>query len=579
MVYKDSRAGEGPPKNAWRDWIFQHASLIRLWFTLSGAELICLALGQLIGENNDMLDMVKSGIVILLTAPVFYFTIHRYQVKISSICSAALFILFASELLENLTRLVIEGTVNWSDSGLDLLLTLILVGPLMIWIASDIRRREFTERQLSYLAYYDPLTGLPNRQMFQQSLTMAVHSANQDGRKLAVMFIDLDRFKNVNDTFGHAFGDQLLVEAADRLRSGLGANDVVSRQGGDEFTVLVIDAERPEDAEKVASQIIQLLSHPFTIEGHELRVGCSIGIAMYPQDGEDSITLMKNADTAMYRAKEYGKNGCQFYNPEMNDTVIQKLVMEEWLNKAIELGEFVLYYQPQVDIFTGKMNGMEALLRWKHPRLGFISPGEFIPLAEETGQIIQIGEWVLREACRQNKEWQDAGYAPLKMAVNISPIQFHQHNFVQIVLQALEESGLDPKYLELEITEGIAMYHVDQVIEKLWTLRGHGLHISIDDFGTGFSSLSYLKKFPITKLKIAQQFVRDIPEDPDDAAIVQAIMAMALSLKLNVIAEGVETDAQLSFLLDIKCREIQGYIFSRPIPAADFVELLKQNAD
>ncbi|AFH65403.1 putative bifunctional diguanylate cyclase/phosphodiesterase [Paenibacillus caseinilyticus] len=579
MVYKDSLTGEGPPRKAWRDWIFQHASLIRLWFTLSGAELIILALGQLLGESNDVLDLTKSVIVILLTAPVFYFTIRWYEVKVWSVCLAVLCILFGAEMLEMLVRLSLGGNIYWRESGMDLLLTLILVGPLMIWIASDIRRREFTERQLSYLAYYDPLTGLPNRQMFQQSLTMAIHSSNQNSRKLAVMFIDLDRFKNVNDTFGHAFGDQLLVEAADRLKSGLGTSDVVSRQGGDEFTVLVKDAEQPEDAEKVANQILQLLSQPFTIEGHELRVGCSIGIAMYPQDGEDSITLMKNADTAMYRAKEYGKNGCQFYRAEMNDTVIQKLVMEEWLNKAIELEEFVLYYQPQVDIFTGKMNGMEALLRWKHPRLGFISPGEFIPLAEETGQIIPIGEWVLREACRQNKAWQEAGYAPLKMAVNISPIQFHQHNFVQIVLNALEESGLDAQYLELEITEGIAMYHVDQVIEKLRTLRAHGLHISMDDFGTGFSSLSYLKKFPITKLKIAQQFVRDIPEDPDDAAIVQAIMAMALSLKLNVIAEGVETDAQLSFLLDIKCREIQGYIFSRPVPPSDFEALLKQNAD
>ncbi|MCZ8523639.1 MULTISPECIES: putative bifunctional diguanylate cyclase/phosphodiesterase [Paenibacillus] len=579
MAHNKSPAGEWQRTNrTWRDRLFQHASLIRLWFTLSGAELIMLAVGQLLGESNDWLDVSKSTVVILLTAPVLYYTIRKFHVKVSSICAAVLLLLLSAEVLETVVRYGLEGVLSWEESAVDLLLTLILVGPLTLWIASDVRYRDYTERQLTYLAYNDMLTGLPNRQMFQQSLTKSIGSAKLEERKLVVMFIDLDRFKNVNDTFGHAFGDQLLVEAAERLKGGLGAKDVVSRQGGDEFTVLVEEAADPEDAEQVAHRIIQLLSQPFLIEGHELRVGCSIGIAMYPQDGEDSITLMKNADTAMYRAKDYGKNGYQFYKAEMNDTVIQKLVMEEWLNKAIEHNEFVLYYQPQVDIFTGKMNGMEALIRWNHPRLGFISPGEFIALAEETGQIIQIGEWVLREACRQNKAWQDEGFAPLKMAVNISPVQFHQHNFIQIVLDALQESGLDAQYLELEITEGIAMYHVDQVIEKLRTLRELGLHISMDDFGTGYSSLSYLKKFPITKLKIAQQFVRDIPEDPDDAAIVQAIMAMALSLKLNVIAEGVETDAQLSFLLDIKCQEIQGYIFSRPIPAADFTELLKRNS-
>ncbi|UUZ87081.1 EAL domain-containing protein [Paenibacillus sp. P26] len=250
--------------------------------------------------------------------------------------------------------------------------------------------------------------------------------------------------------------------------------------------------------------------------------------------------------------------------------------MEEWLNKALELGEFTLYYQPQVDIFTNRINGMEASLRWNHPRLGFISPGDFIPLAEETGLIIPIGEWVIRTACLQNKAWRLEGHPPLKMAVNISPIQFHQNNFVDIVLDALEESGLEPEYLELEITEGIAMYHVDQVIHKLQTLRSLGVQISMDDFGTGYSSLNYLKRFPINKLKIAQEFVRDITIDPDDAAIVQAIMAMAHSLKLNVIAEGVETPEQLAFLLNVRCEEIQGYIYSKPVPAQEFVHLLER---
>lgn len=283
---------------------------------------------------------------------------------------------------------------------------------------------------------------------------------------------------------------------------------------------------------------------------------------------------MKNADTAMYRVKEHGKTGFQRYTAEMNDTAIQTLIMEEWLNKALEEEQFVLFYQPQIKIESNRIIGMEALLRWRHPNLGLIPPGEFIPLAEETGLIIPIGEWVLRTACKQNVAWQQAGFEPMKMAVNISPIQFHQGCFVEVVLDALQESGLDPQYLELEITEGIAMFQVDQVIHKLQILRNHGVQISIDDFGTGYSSLTYLKRFPIHKLKIAQEFVRGLTFDPDDAAIVQAIIAMAHSLKLNVIAEGVETNEQLEFLTSVECREIQGYIYSRPLPAHELTHMM-----
>ncbi|NEN87152.1 putative bifunctional diguanylate cyclase/phosphodiesterase [Paenibacillus elgii] len=573
MAKKRSPVGSGLLRE-WRHKLYRHAALLHLWCVMAGAEIVLLSLKQLLGVPNDPLDFMKSGLIVLLVAPILNAAVRKNSIKPIRALAPAVVIMAFAEMVELAVRYASWQTANLMGTMADLAGLALLMTPILYFVLTDMRNREFTVRQLTYLAYHDMLTGLPNRQKFQQTVGMSIRKAKLSGRKLSVMFIDLDRFKNVNDTFGHAFGDLLLTEAAERLKSWLQADDNVSRQGGDEFTVLIKDTSQPHDAEKVAQKIIHLLSQPFAIDGHELRVGCSIGIAMYPQDGEDPITLMKNADTAMYRAKELGKNGYQFYKAEMNDTVIQKLVMEEWLNKALEQEEFVLYYQPQVDIFTTRMNGMEALIRWNHPRLGFISPGEFIPLAEETGLIIPIGQWVLRTACKQNKAWQLAGFPPLKMAVNISPIQFHQHDFVQVVLDALQESGLEPRYLELEITEGIAMYHVDQVIQKLQTLRELGVHISMDDFGTGYSSLNYLKKFPIDKLKIAQQFVRDITVDPDDAAIVQAIMAMALSLKLNVIAEGVETEEQLSFLLDIKCREIQGYIYSKPVPANEFTDLM-----
>ncbi|MFB6366226.1 putative bifunctional diguanylate cyclase/phosphodiesterase [Paenibacillus elgii] len=573
MEKKRSPAGSGLLQE-WRHKLHRHTALLHLWCVMAGVEIVLLSLKQLLGVPNDPLDFITSGLTVLSVAPILNAAVRNNSVKPIRALAPAVVIMAFAEIVALAVRYVSWQTADLMRTTVDLAGLALFTTPILYFVLTDMRNRELTVRQLTYLAYHDMLTGLPNRQKFQQSVGKSIRAAKGSGRKLSVMFIDLDRFKNVNDTFGHASGDLLLAEAAERLKSGLQAGDCVSRQGGDEFTVLIKDASQPQDIEKAAQKIIHLLSQPFAIDGHEVRVGCSIGIAMYPQDGEDPITLMKNADTAMYRAKELGRNGYRFYKAEMNDTVIQKLVMEEWLNKALEQEEFVLYYQPQVDIFTTRMNGMEALIRWNHPRLGFISPGEFIPLAEETGLIIPIGQWVLRTACKQNKAWQLAGFPPLKMAVNISPIQFHQHDFVQVVLDALQESGLEPQYLELEITESIAMYHVDQVIQKLQTLRELGVHISMDDFGTGYSSLSYLKKFPIDKLKIAQQFVRDITVDPDDAAIVRAIMAMALSLKLNVIAEGVETEEQLSFLLDIKCREIQGYIYSKPVPANEFSDLI-----
>ncbi|WP_159882793.1 putative bifunctional diguanylate cyclase/phosphodiesterase [Paenibacillus puerhi] len=570
----------GPSQEKWETTsraLAYYGLLLRLWCAFAAAALVLLSIKELLGYSNDLFDYLRALIISLIVTPALCAAIRKrwfWHWLGTPLIAAA--IILTVEALDAALRYLFTGEVIWFVDTKETLLLIVLTAPMTYLVAADIYQREQTVRQLSYLAYHDQLTGLPNRQMFQETLTLSIDAAKHSQQQLSVMLIDLDRFKNVNETFGHEFGDQLLKEAAWRLQTGLRTGDVVARQGGDEFTLYLKDTGQTDDAEKIAQKIMRLLGQPFSIQGHVLRVGCSIGIAMYPIDGEDSVTLMKNADTALYRAKDRGKNGYQFFQAEMNETVIQKLIMEEWLNQALEHDEFILHYQPQVDIFTSRMNGMEALIRWNHPRLGFISPGEFIPLAEETGLIIPIGEWVLRTACKQNKVWQAAGFTPIKMAVNISPIQFHQPDFVQVVLRALQDSGLEPQYLELEITEGIAMVHVDQVIQKLQTLRDLGVHISMDDFGTGYSSLSYLKKFPINKLKIAQQFVRDITDDPDDAAIIQAIMAMAHSLKLNVIAEGVETEEQLSFLLGVKCREIQGYIFSKPIPAREFTSLLQR---
>lgn len=563
-------------RSSQRDKFLRNAFL-RLWLALIGAQAGLSSIRGVLGLPYDQVDWIALGFISIAAGPVLYLSLKKKANPLTATWYAVLCLLLLAECTEMVTRYIYAEWNGWLIHLADAAGMTMLTVPLLYLTITDLLNREDTERRLHYLAFHDQLTGLPNREKFQQSLETSIEAARLTRSKLAVLFINLDRFKNVNDTFGHTFGDRLLMEAAERLKNGLNKGTSLSRQEGDKFTVTFEDADQSSDVEMVVQKIVHLFSKPFSIDGHELRVGCSIGIARYPQDGDDPITLMKNAATAMSRAKDYGTTGYRFYTAEMNDAVIQKLVMEEWMNKALEQDEFVLYFQPQVDIFDHRLNGIEALLRWNHPRLGVISPGDFIPLAEETGLIIPIGKWVLQTACLQNKAWQLEGFPPLKMAVNISPVQFYQDDFVQVVLEALQESGLEPQYLELEITEGIAMYQLDQVVDKLNTLRDLGVHISIDDFGTGFSSLNYLKRFPIDKLKIAQQFVRDITDDPDDAAIVQAIMAMAHSLKLNVIAEGVETEEQLSFLLDVKCREIQGYIYSKPVPANEFHALLQRN--
>lgn len=432
-------------------------------------------------------------------------------------------------------------------------------------IIRDISLRKKNEEKINQMIYRDPLTGLPNRLLLNDRLAQALDQANNNKQTLGIMFIDLDRFKYINDTLGHAVGDELLIEVAKRIETCVGKADTVSRQGGDEFIVLVPNTTSDEVTKK-AQKIIDSFSHSVMLNEQELFVTPSIGISLYPGDGRDIEALIKNADTAMYRVKEQGKNNFQFYTPEMNEAVTKKMQLEVGLRKALERNEFHIVYQPQIDVKTGQVIGAEALLRWEHPELGSISPAEFIPIAEETGLILQIGEWVLRGACLQNKQWQKDGFRELRVAVNISSRQFQQSDLVERVSEILKETGLAPEYLELELTESI-IQDSKYAVAKMQQLKEMGIHLSIDDFGTGYSSLSYLKTFPIHTLKIDRSFTSNIYTDTKDASLVETIIAMAHNLDLKVIAEGVETEEQLQFLQQKQCNEAQGYFFSRPISA------------
>ena len=452
----------------------------------------------------------------------------------------------------------------------------------------DITERRQSEEKVRQLAYFDSLTGLANRECFKEHLVQAIALARHDNRQLAILFLDIDNFKRINDTLGHNVGDLLLKAVAARLRSCVRASDAVTRLetadsneqvarlGGDEFTILLLEVGSSEDAARVANRILDTLSKPLTVGGHEVFITPSMGIAMFPQDGEDVESLLKHADMAMYYAKHSGKNLYRFYTESMKDAAIRRLTVENYLRKAIERGELTLYYQPQIDLMNGQICGAEALLRWHNAELGPVSPAEFIPLAEETGLIIPIGEWVLRTACAQAKAWQDAGLALPRMAVNISVLQFVQTDFTDLVVQILNETGLSPYALELEITESLLMKDAEGAINTLRILKEQGVQFAIDDFGTGYSSLSYLKRFPIDRLKIDKAFVQDINANPDDAAITAAVIAMAGSMNLGVVAEGVETGAQLNFLKKKHCGEVQGYYLSKPLPTGDMEALLQQ---
>jgi diguanylate cyclase (GGDEF)-like protein len=435
--------------------------------------------------------------------------------------------------------------------------------------------REKAEARIKYLANHDSLTNLANRAAFNQLLSFSIKNARRYERKCAILFIDLDRFKLINDSLGHAAGDALLIEMAKRLRSVVRSSDVVARLGGDEFMILLNEIAGRQQAEAVAHHLLSTFSAPMVLSGHECRVTASIGIAMFPDDGEDEQTLMKNADIAMYYAKGEGKNDVRFFSAEIKTQSIDRLKIESSLQHAVERNEFCLHYQPKLDVITGKIAGVEALLRWTHPELGLLPPMQFIPLAEETGLIVMIGKWVLNTACVQNMAWQRAGLPPVSMAINVSPRQFSDMNLLQDIDDALALSGMDPKYLQIEITESMVMLNIERTIRVLDAIQSRGVRLAIDDFGTGYSSMSMLKRFPIDTIKIDRSFVRDLPENSEDKAIAQAIISMGKALGLTIVAEGVETREQDAFLRAHACDEIQGYLFSRPLLPESITELLE----
>lgn len=442
----------------------------------------------------------------------------------------------------------------------------------------DITERHKSEEKISYMAHHDDLTGLPNRRFFHEMLGQALDAAMKNKAMLAVLLLDLDRFKMINDTLGHIKGDLLLAEVAKRLRNCIGNEGTVFRMGGDEFTILLPQIYHPEVATQWARNIIESFKIAFKINDYEFDVTASIGISYYPHDGYDINSLMIHADTAMFRAKEQGKNNFIVYTSSMNDKSYEKLALEKALRKAIINNELVLYYQPQIELCTGKMTSMEALIRWQHPDWGLIPPDQFIPLAEETGLIVPIGEWVIRTACQQNKKWQEIGLCQARVAVNLSTYQFIKQGLVETVKKILGETGLGPQYLELEITESMTM-DVDRSMVILRDLNDFGVEISIDDFGTGYSSLNYLKEFTIHRLKIDRSFVRDIMIDEKDARIVSTIISMAQGLGLEVVAEGVETREQLQFLYNANCNIVQGFYFCKPLSLNEFESLLSKNTN
>jgi diguanylate cyclase (GGDEF)-like protein/PAS domain S-box-containing protein len=439
---------------------------------------------------------------------------------------------------------------------------------------NDVTARKQDEELLYFLANHDQLTALPNRNLFAEHLGRALTQAARQAEKVGVLFVDLDRFKNVNDTLGHNTGDILLQKVAQRFRDSLRHSDLVARQGGDEYTVLLQPLADVQEAAVCAQKLIDALAQPIDATGHELYVTCSVGISIFPDDAKDAASLLKNADSAMYRAKEQGKNTYQFYSNDAAAHSFEHLMLETSLRRALDREEFVVHFQPIVDLRLQRVIGMETLVRWQHPDFGMVSPARFVPLAEETGLIVPIGGWVLEQACRQIRALQQQGFPELHVAVNLSPKQFRQRDLVRSIAQTLERTGLPPRLLELEVTESSIMEHAEVTIRTLHELKAMGINLSIDDFGTGYSSLSYLKRFPIDALKVDQSFVRDIPDDQDDAAIASAVIALGHSLRLTIVAEGVETAEQLAFMRERGCQRVQGYYFARPMPPAELPAFL-----
>jgi diguanylate cyclase (GGDEF)-like protein/PAS domain S-box-containing protein len=438
----------------------------------------------------------------------------------------------------------------------------------------DVSTARARSLKMSYLAQHDSLTDLPNRVLFNDRLTQAMALAHRHKSKLAVLYLDVDRFKHINDSLGHATGDRLLQSMAQRLLACVRTSDTVSRQGGDEFVILLPEVTFAQDAAVTADKILLELSTSHRIDQHDLHLTVSIGIVIFPDDGTEAENLMTNADFAMYHAKEKGRNNYQFFRSDMNVRAVERQSVEDGLRRAVERREFVLLYQPQMNLETGTIVGVEALIRWHHPQRGLMPPSQFIPIAEECGVIVSIGRWVLREACRQARAWQDAGLPSMRMAVNISAVELGAKDFVATVRAVLLETGLDPRYLELELTETFLMQDSKSTSAVLQALKAMGVQLALDDFGTGYSSLSYLRRFPIDTLKIDQSFVRDLTTDAEDASIVTAVISMGKSLHMRVVAEGVETPEQLAFLQEQQCPEGQGYHFGQPVTAAEFTRLL-----
>jgi diguanylate cyclase (GGDEF)-like protein/PAS domain S-box-containing protein len=443
-------------------------------------------------------------------------------------------------------------------------------------IATDITERKVAEKQIEFLAYRDVLTGLPNRLLLRDRFEQAIAHADRSGTQVALLFLDLDNFKSINDSLGHVIGDALLKEVARRLGECVRETDTISRQGGDEFLIVLPDMHGADAVTPVLLKIRERVQSAFEVDGHELSTSTSIGIALYPGDGKDFQTLMQKADTAMYRAKDGGRNSYRFFDEQMNVEAVEHLHIKTGLRRALARDEFVLHYQPQIDLGSGAVVGVEALIRWNHPEQGLIAPARFIPVAEESGLIVPIGEWVIHEACRQGVAWREAGLPPLLMAVNLSAVQFKRGDVEQTVIRALQETGFGAHLLELELTESILIHDTDNVLATVKRLKQLGVKLSIDDFGTGYSSLSYLKRFDVDKLKIDQSFVRDLASDPEDEAIIRAIIQMARSLNLKTIAEGVEDAGMVLQLRQFNCDEAQGYHFARPMAAHAMADFLAQ---
>jgi diguanylate cyclase (GGDEF)-like protein len=480
-------------------------------------------------------------------------------------------------------RAQMRDTVAWAAFGSFLVVTLTGLLGRMNWQIMQGRLREGETKlahaeRVEYLAYHDGLTGLPNRSMFSRVLSQSISEAQRYDRRLAVAFLDLDRFKQINDTLGHEAGDQLLQQVAARLKDCVRDSDTVARLGGDEFVVLLPELTDEKDVSIVAQKILAAAARPFTLIGQEFRVTASIGISTYPQDGQDEQTLTKNADIAMYQAKAEGKNNFQFYSEELNANSLERLTLESSLRHALERNEFRLHYQAKRDIASGKITGMEALLRWEHPDLGTVAPMQFIPIAEETGLIILIGKWVLKTVCLQSIAWQKQGLPALSIAVNLTARQFRDEHLLTDVTSILTETGMDPRLLEIELTESLMIHDVENTLRILTGLKAVGIRVAVDDFGSGYSSLALLQRFPLDTIKIDRSFVRDIGGTAEDTGLADAIIAMGKSLSLTVVAQGVETKEQADHLRLHSCDELQGFYFKRPLPVDEFTQLLRDQA-